>query len=88
MVLLWDFCAYNKLKIINSFYKHKDIYKFTWEECGCKSIIHYAIVNKLIWPHIWDTRVYRGAELDTDHYLLIFKIQSPKPYFRKKTQKV
>ena len=35
-----------------------------------------------------DRRVYRGAELVTDHYLLISKIKSPKPYFQKKTQKV
>ena len=35
-----------------------------------------------------DTRVYRGAELHTDHYLPISKIKSPNLNFHKKTQKV
>ena len=38
-VLLGEFCTYNKLRITNSFCKHKDIYKFTSEECDSKSII-------------------------------------------------
>ena len=42
----------------------------------------------MIWSHFMDTRVYRGAKLDTDHFLLISKIKSPKPQFHKKTQKV
>ena len=27
---LRDFCAFNKLKTTNSFYRHKDMHKFTW----------------------------------------------------------
>ena len=31
---LREFCAFNKLKKTNSFYRHKDIHKFTWEARG------------------------------------------------------
>jgi len=42
---LRDFCAFNKLKITNSFYRHKVIHKFTLEARGSKSIIAYMIIN-------------------------------------------
>ena len=42
---LRDFCAFNKLKITNSFYRHKGIHKFTWEARGTWSIIDYIIIN-------------------------------------------
>jgi len=33
---LIDFCALNNLKIMNTFFKHKEIHKFTWEARGHK----------------------------------------------------
>ena len=39
------FCAFNKLKITNSFYRHKDIHKFTLEARGTTSIIEKIIIN-------------------------------------------
>jgi len=42
---LRDFCAFNKLKITNPFYRHKDIHKFTWEARGTKSVIDCIIIN-------------------------------------------
>jgi hypothetical protein len=65
---LREFCAYNKLRIRNSFSRHKDIQKLTWAERGSKSLIDYIIANKKVWPYITDTRIYRGAEIDTDHF--------------------
>jgi hypothetical protein len=31
-----DFCTYNNFKILNTFFKHKDIHKFSWEARGHK----------------------------------------------------
>ena len=42
---LIDFCTFNNLKIMNTFFKHKEIHKFTWEARGRKSIIDYFITN-------------------------------------------
>jgi len=42
---LIDFCTFNNLKIMNTFFKHKEIHKFTWEARGHKSIIDYFITN-------------------------------------------
>ena len=38
-----DFCTFNNLKIMNTFFKHKEIHKFIWEARGHKSIIDYFI---------------------------------------------
>jgi len=67
---LRDFCAFNKLRITNSFYRHKDIHKFTWESRGNKPIIDYIIINDGLKSNIEDTRVFRGSEIDSDHKLV------------------
>ena len=54
-----DFCAFNKLKITNSFYRHKDIHKFTWEARGTKSVIDYIIILYILFSnviHRWKIR--------------------------------
>jgi len=72
---LRDFCAFNKLKITNSFYRHKDIHKFTWEARGTKSIIDYKIIYDRLKINIEDTRVFRGSEIDSDHKLVENKLK-------------
>jgi hypothetical protein len=34
------------LRITNTFFKHKDIHKFTWSARNCSSLIDYVLVNK------------------------------------------
>ena len=72
---LRDFCAFNKLKITNSFYRHKDIHKYTWEARGTKSVIDYIIINDRLKSNIEDTRVFRGSEIDSDHKLVESKFK-------------
>jgi hypothetical protein len=72
---LRDFFAFNKLKITNSFYRHKDIHKFTWEASGTKSIIDYIIINDRLKRNIEDTRVFRGSEINSDHKLVESKFK-------------
>ena len=70
-----DFCAFNKLKITNSFYRHKDIHKFTWEARGTKSLIDYIIINDRLKSNIEDTRVFRGSEIDSENKLVESKFK-------------
>jgi hypothetical protein len=56
---LRDFCAFNKLKITDLFYRHKDIHKFTWEARGTKSVIDYIIILYILFSnviHRWKIR--------------------------------
>jgi len=72
---LGDFSAFNKLKITNSFYRHKDIHKFTWEARWTVSIIDYEIINDRLKSNIKDTRVFRRSEIDSDHKLVESKFK-------------
>jgi len=72
---LRDFCAFNKLQITNSFYRHKNIHKYTWEARGTKSVTHYIIINYGLKSNIEDTRVFRGREIDSAHKLVESKFK-------------
>ena len=86
---LREFCAFNKLTITNSFYRNKDIDKFTWKARGSKSIIGYIIINNILKNNIEDTRVFRGSEIDGDHKLVEskFKFLTHAKYSCNKTDK-
>ena len=74
---LIDFCILNNLIITNTFYAHKDIHKYTREvrSRGEKSIIDYVIINREFRGEIKDTKVRRGAELYSDHFLVLSKVK-------------
>ena len=63
------------MKKTNSFYRHKDKHKFTWEARGTKSIIDYIIINDRLKSNIEDTRVFRGSETDSDQKLVESKFK-------------
>jgi len=73
--VLRDFCVLNNIKITNSFYRHKDIHKFTWEARGARPIIDCIVINDRLKSNIEDTRVFRGSEIDSDHKLVESKFK-------------
>jgi hypothetical protein len=75
---LIDFAVYNGLKITNTFFKNKNIHKFTWNARGNKPIIDYVLVNQKMSTMVTDTRMYRGADVHSDHFLVISKISLPR----------
>ena len=72
-VLLLDFCASHGLSIMNTMFEHKDAHKCTWYQStlGRRSMIDFVIVSSDLRPCVLDTRVKRGAELSTDHHLVV-----------------
>src|SRR5699024_43640 len=75
--LLLEFCASNALSIMNTYFQHKDIHKFTWyrDSLAQRSIIDFVIVSPELKRSVVDVRVKRGAELSTDHHLLVASIR-------------
>jgi hypothetical protein len=73
---------------MNTFFKHKEIHKFTWDARGHKSIIDYFITNMKTSKVIQDIRVYRSNETDSDHYLLCAKVNFPPLWSNKSNKKV
>ena len=74
---LLQFCAENELVVTNTWFQHKDIHKFTWECRGKsqRSIIDYFLVRKEMKGQIRDVKVVRGAEIGSDHYLVLMVIK-------------
>ncbi|KAI3357026.1 hypothetical protein L3Q82_003658 [Scortum barcoo] len=72
-VLLLDFCASHSLSITNTMFEHKGVHQCTWHQdtLGRRSMIDFVVVSSDLWPYVLDTRVKRGAELSTDHHLVV-----------------
>ncbi|KAK3522948.1 hypothetical protein QTP86_010078 [Hemibagrus guttatus] len=72
-VLLLDFCASHSLSITNTMFKHKGAHQYTWyqDTLGRRSMIDFVVISSDLRPHVLDTRVKRGAELSTDHHLVV-----------------
>ena len=71
------FTAENDFKVMNTHFEHKDIHKFTWK-CpgrGLQSIIDYILVRGNQRKDVNDVRVIRGAEIGSDHYLVLMKVK-------------
>ncbi|KAI3356949.1 hypothetical protein L3Q82_003594 [Scortum barcoo] len=68
-----DFCASHSLSITNTMFKHKGVHQCTWHQdtLGRRSMIDFVVVSSDLRPYVLDTRVKRGAELSTDHHLVV-----------------
>jgi len=53
----------------------------TWSARGYRSIIDYILTNKKLSPLVNDTKVFRGYDVATDHYLLISEICLPQKWY-------
>ena len=67
--LLSDFCAGGNLSIMNTFFLHKDIHKYTWyrlrDSATQKSLIDLFVVSDDLRQSVMDVCVKRGARLST-----------------------
>ena len=66
----------NELIVTNTWYAHKDIHKFSWVCPGrqLKSLIDYFLVRKDAKARVHDVKVVRGAEIGSDHHLVLMKL--------------
>ena len=72
---MMEFCIFNNILIGNTFFPHKKSHQITFkaEGTGAETIIDYITYTNDTRYNIMDVRVFRGAELSTDHYLLVVK---------------
>ena len=74
---LINFCGENGMVIGGTLFQHKKIHKMTWKSPDGRTenqIDHILINNK--WRNsLQDVRVKRGADIGSDHYLLVGKIK-------------
>jgi hypothetical protein len=62
----------------------KEIHKYTWSSRGSESLIDYVIVKRKLASQVRDTTVFRGSNVNSDHYVVISKIAMLARWKRKK----
>ena len=74
---LVDFCLNNNCIIGGTIFPHKNIHKLTWKSPDGRTInqINHVIINKKWRRSLLDVKVYRGAHVSSDHYMLFAKIK-------------
>ena len=70
---LADFCEGNNLLIGGTLFQHKDIHKTTWTSPDgvTKNQIDHIMINRKWKSSLQDVRAYRGADVASDHTLVI-----------------
>ena len=74
---LREMCDLNELVITGTRFPHKDIHKATWvSPVGrTRNQIDHVLINKRFRNSVNDTRVYRAADIGSDHYLVCTTIK-------------
>ena len=67
------FCAFNSPVIGDSIFPHKDVHKATWisPDRVTENQLDHITINKKFRTSMLDVRVKRGADIASDHHLLI-----------------
>lgn len=77
--LFTDHCANNHLVIGGSLFPHKDIHKATWNSpnyhTGAANQIDHICINRQFRTSLQDVKVFRGADVGSDHHLVVGKIK-------------
>ena len=73
---LLSLCSTSGLSIGNTFFKHKRIHKKTWTspDGNTSNEIDYICINNRWRSSLQDVQAYRGADVGSDHNLVIGKI--------------
>ena len=74
---LLDFCCINEYVVGGTLFAHKDIHKGTWLSPTGKTVnqIDHICINKKWCSSLQDVRSYRGADINTTHYLVKSKLK-------------
>ena len=78
---LLDFCVANELAVMGTWFRHKDIHKFTWKHPDGQHVsqIDHVLCRQSRRSEVQDVRVYRDANISTQaesgHYLLLAKVK-------------
>ena len=67
---------------MNTFFQHSEGHKYAWYQPSIdqKSLIDFCRVSSDLFSEVLDVQVKRGAELSTDHHLVVCSLRISKPW--------
>jgi len=76
-VRLVNFVTSKNLVVNSTMFPHRNIHKYTWTSPAGKTHnqIEHVLIDRRWHSSIMDVRSFRGADCDTDHYLVIAKVR-------------
>ncbi|XP_052562752.1 craniofacial development protein 2-like [Culex pipiens pallens] len=73
---LIDFATSRNMAIRRIFFQHSLLYKYTWRSPNdTETQIDHVLIDGRHFLDIIDVRTYRGADIDSDHYLMAAKLR-------------
>jgi hypothetical protein len=72
-----NFPTSKNLVVKSTIFPHRKIHKYTWTspEGNTHNQIDHVLIYKRLRSSILDVRSFRGADCDTDHYLVVAKVR-------------
>jgi len=76
-VRLVNFATSQNLVVNSKMFPHRNIHKYTWTSADGKTHnqIDHVLIDRRWHSSVLDVRSFRGADCDTDHYLVIAKVR-------------
>jgi endonuclease/exonuclease/phosphatase family metal-dependent hydrolase len=76
-VRIINFSTLKNLIVKSTTFPHHDIHKHTWNspDCVTHNQIDHVLIDKRRYSNILDVPSFRGADCDTDHYLVMAKLR-------------
>ena len=73
---LIDFATSKNMAIRSTFFQHSLLYKYTWRSPNDReSQIDHVLIDGRHFSDIIDVKTYRGADINSDHYLVVAKVR-------------
>ena len=84
---LLQFCATNRLCIMNTFFQHKKFHKYTWyrDSLGQRSMIDFCIVSADLFSTASDVVLKEGLSCQLITALVVCTLKALKPLKKRKT---
>jgi len=76
-VRIVNFATSKNLVVESTMFPHRNIHKYTWTSPDGKTDnqINHILIDRRRHLSILDVRSFRGADCDTDHYLVVAKVR-------------
>ena len=74
--MLVEFCRRRSMMVTNTWYEHNERRRYTWKKPGdsARYQLDYILVRQRYRNSVKDSRSYPGADIDSDHNLVMAKI--------------